>query len=84
MIHELEQRSGMIITRDYQFPEALAIIEGNNPGWVAVTTAFLGECIKKHLRPHWDCMAENTASSRLAEKLGFTQSHEYTLYSFRL
>jgi GNAT superfamily N-acetyltransferase len=50
----------------------------------AVARAFLAECIEKHLQPHWDCMAENTASSRLAEKLGFTQSYEYTLYSFRL
>ena len=50
----------------------------------AVARAFLGECIKKHLQPHWDCMAENTASLRLAEKPGFTQSHGYTLYSFRL
>jgi GNAT superfamily N-acetyltransferase len=50
----------------------------------AVARAFLAECTKKHLQPHWDCMAENTASLRLAEKLGFTQSHGYTLYSFRL
>jgi GNAT superfamily N-acetyltransferase len=50
----------------------------------AVARAFLAECIEKHLQPHWDCMAENTASSQLAEKLGFTQSYEYTLYSFRL
>jgi len=46
--------------------------------------AFVTECIDKHLQPHWDCMAENTASARLAEKLGFTQSHMYTLYSFSL
>jgi hypothetical protein len=50
----------------------------------AVARAFLAECIKKRLQPHWDCMAENTASSRLAEKLGFAQSYEYTLYSFQL
>jgi len=49
-----------------------------------VARAFVTECIEKHLQPHWDCMAENTASARLAEKLGFTQSHVYTLYSFPL
>jgi GNAT superfamily N-acetyltransferase len=49
-----------------------------------VARAFVTECIDKHLRPHWDCMAENTASARLAEKLGFTRSQVYTLYSFPL
>ena len=46
--------------------------------------AFLAECIEKHLQPHWDCMAENIASVHLAEKLGFSRSHEYNLYSFQL
>jgi L-amino acid N-acyltransferase YncA len=50
----------------------------------AVARAFVAECDEKRLQPHWDCMAENTASARLAEKLGFTQSHGYTLYSFPL
>jgi ribosomal protein S18 acetylase RimI-like enzyme len=49
-----------------------------------VARAFVTECIEKHLQLHWDCMAENTASVRLVEKLGFTQSHVYTLYSFPL
>jgi len=49
-----------------------------------VARAFVAECIEKHLQPYWDCMAENTTSSRLAEKLGFTQSRVYTLYSFSL
>jgi RimJ/RimL family protein N-acetyltransferase len=49
-----------------------------------VAGAFVAACIGKHLQPHWDCMAENTASARLAEKLGFTQGHVYTLYSFPL
>jgi hypothetical protein len=49
-----------------------------------VARAFVAECIEDHLQPYWDCMAENTASARLAEKLGFTQSHVYTLYSFPL
>lgn len=49
-----------------------------------VARAFVAECVEKHLQPHWDCMAENTASARLAEKLGFTRSRVYTLYSFPL
>jgi RimJ/RimL family protein N-acetyltransferase len=49
-----------------------------------VARAFVTECIEKHLQLHWDCMAKNTASARLAEKLGFTPSHAYTLYSFSL
>jgi len=48
----------------------------------AVARAYIEECAKKQLNLHWDCMAKNTASTRLAEKLGFVKSHEYTLYSF--
>jgi RimJ/RimL family protein N-acetyltransferase len=50
----------------------------------AVATAFIAECVERHLQPHWDCMAENVASARLAEKLGFSKNHAYTLYSFPL
>lgn len=50
----------------------------------AAARAFLAECIEKQIQPHWDCMAENIASVHLAEKLGFSRSHEYTLYSFQL
>jgi ribosomal protein S18 acetylase RimI-like enzyme len=46
--------------------------------------AFVAECMERRLQPYWDCMAENTASARLAEKLGFTPSRVYTLYSFSL
>jgi hypothetical protein len=49
-----------------------------------VARAFVAECVEKHIQPHWDCMAENTASARLAEKIGFTRSQVYTLYSFPL
>ena len=49
-----------------------------------VARAFIAECLEKHLQPHWDCTAENTASAGLAEKLGFTKSRVYTLYSFSL
>jgi len=49
-----------------------------------VATAFIAECVERHLQPHWDCMAENVASARLAEKLGVSKNHAYTLYSFPL
>jgi len=49
-----------------------------------VAREFVVECIEKQLQLHWDCMAENIASSRLAEKLGFTQNRVYNLYSFPL
>jgi hypothetical protein len=34
MIQELMQPSSSVLAMDCPFPEALAIIEGNNPGWV--------------------------------------------------
>ena len=49
-----------------------------------VSQAFVENCINMGFQPHWDCMAENTASIRLAEKLGFTKCNEYTLFSFSL
>ena len=36
MIYELEQPNNMTLTIDCRFPEALAVIEGNNPGRVFV------------------------------------------------
>lgn len=49
-----------------------------------VARAFIQECADRRLQIHWDCMAENVASVRLAEKLGLMRSHTYTLYSFPL
>jgi len=49
-----------------------------------VAHAFIADCFEKQLQPYWDCMAENTASAQLAEKLGLTRSHVYTLYSISL
>lgn len=49
-----------------------------------VSRAFIADCINREFQPHWDCMAENIASVRLAEKLGFRLDHAYTLYSFSL
>jgi GNAT superfamily N-acetyltransferase len=49
-----------------------------------VARAFIAKCSERRLTLHWDCMAENTASVRLAEKLGLARSRAYTLYSFLL
>lgn len=37
----------------------------------AAASAFIGECRTRGLAPSWSCAAENVASRRLAEKLGF-------------
>jgi GNAT superfamily N-acetyltransferase len=50
----------------------------------AVAEAYIAACVERQVLPYWDCMAENLASARLAEGLGFTRSHSYTLYSFPL
>jgi RimJ/RimL family protein N-acetyltransferase len=50
----------------------------------AAAQAYLAACEERSLQPYWDCMAENIASTCLAEKLGFRKSHAYTLYSFPL
>ena len=49
-----------------------------------VAQAYIADCIDRRFQPYWDCMVENIASARLAEKLGFKKSHLYTLYSLPL
>lgn len=46
------------------------------------TEAFIQECFNNNYSIQWECMGENTASYLLAEKLNFTRTCEYTLYSF--
>jgi len=48
----------------------------------ATTEVFVDSCIQNKLNPYWECMESNLASRSLAEKLGFTRSHIYSLYSF--
>jgi RimJ/RimL family protein N-acetyltransferase len=43
-------------------------------------TTFIGECLANGLRPVWSCESSNTASARLAEKLGFTRSPDLIGY----
>lgn len=44
--------------------------------------AFIEECFKDNITIQWECMKENHPSYRLAKKMGFNKSSEYTLFSF--
>ena len=39
--------------------------------------AFIRKCLQKGLIPKWDCMVSNTASAKLADRLGFSVIREY-------
>lgn len=55
---------------------------GMGLGYV-VARAFIQECLKQAITPHWDCHETNTASRKMAEKLGFTQPEAYTIFTRR-
>lgn len=42
--------------------------------------AFILECIERELTPRWDCDIHNTASIRLAGKLGFANPAKYSVF----
>jgi GNAT superfamily N-acetyltransferase len=46
--------------------------------------AFVAECLRRGIKPTWDCFIQNTPSLRLANSLGFTQSFVYPFYSFNV
>lgn len=48
--------------------------EGYQRQGVATATAaqFVDECLRRSIRPFWECAAYNTASLRVAQRLGFT------------
>ena len=48
------------------------------------TRVFIAECLRRGITPTWDCFNRNTASLRLANSLGFTQSFVYPFYSFNI
>ena len=39
-------------------------------------SAFVETCLQRGLRPHWTCWADNLASLKLAQSLGFTRRSE--------
>ena len=42
--------------------------------------AFITECVERELTPRWDCDIHNTASIRLAGKLGFGNPAQYSIF----
>jgi len=49
-----------------------------------VSRQFIRECLVREITPTWDCFAYNTASLRLALKLGFAEVRRYPFYSFNV
>jgi RimJ/RimL family protein N-acetyltransferase len=43
----------------------------------AVSEKMIQYCFEQSKRPIWQCDVNNTASQKLAEKLGFVKSSEY-------
>ena len=43
----------------------------------AVAEKMIQYCFEQRKRPIWSCDANNTASQKIAEKLGFVKSSEY-------
>ena len=62
-----------IVTKDEYRGRGLATVTAQH---------FIQECIRRGIEPTWDCFLNNTASMKLAEKLGFTQAYNYLFYSF--
>lgn len=50
----------------------------------SVSRQFIRECLAREITPTWDCFAYNTASLRLALKLGFAEVRRYPFYSFNV
>jgi len=51
---------------------------------VVAARSFISECVKREITPTWDCFVNNTASMKLADRLGFTQTVIYPFYSFNI
>lgn len=49
-----------------------------------VSQHFIRECGARKITPTWDCFAYNTASLRLALKLGFAEVRRYPFYTFNV
>lgn len=45
---------------------------------------FIAACSRRGITPTWDCFLMNTASMKLAKKLGFEEKLSYLLYSFNV
>ncbi len=48
-----------------------------NMGIATATTArFVDFCLRQNITPHWECEIHNTASIRVADKVGFKRLQE--------
>ncbi|MGE7090576.1 GNAT family N-acetyltransferase [Lysinibacillus sp. NPDC048646] len=45
-----------------------------------VAKAFINHCLENGIKPRWDCDISNASSIRLAEKLGFDNPSEYSIF----
>ncbi|QYF83811.1 GNAT family N-acetyltransferase [Brevibacterium sp. PAMC21349] len=45
-----------------------------------VAEIFIEHCIERNLKPNWDCDVNNFASIKLAERLGFENPIEYSVF----
>jgi len=48
------------------------------------SAALINKYLEQGCFPYWECETNNTASVKLAEKLGFSKLHFYTCYGFRI
>ncbi|MFN9581904.1 MAG: GNAT family N-acetyltransferase [Bacteroidota bacterium] len=53
---------------------------GKNLAKIAAS-AFIMKCKINNIIPNWDCFADNIASVKIAQSLGFKITDEYTLLS---
>jgi RimJ/RimL family protein N-acetyltransferase len=50
-------------------------------GFATLTSAaFIDACLKRKMRPNWECFADNLPSVRLAENLGFKADKDIPVY----
>lgn len=56
--------------------------EHRNKGLASqVLSAFVQHSLKHNIVPNWDCFADNTASLKTAQRLGFTETFRYSFLS---
>jgi RimJ/RimL family protein N-acetyltransferase len=52
-------------------------------GYAPITCAYLIEaCERRGYQAYWSCDTENTASIRVARKLGFRQERAYQIFEY--
>lgn len=49
----------------------------------SAASEFVEHYEAKGIEPHWECSAENLASRRVAEKVGFVKEHDFRVYHGR-